>query len=134
MRPTKSCTSTISLVPTAYIAYRPSATILLVSPKRKLFPRARRLSDRPLSCIFTISLVSTEHIAYRFPAAVILVSPEPVDSPPTDHSPVPPPNPEPSLANPVESVPKSESEDFLDKLFKDKVKHHVSGPGVVDSA
>ena len=60
-------------------------------------------------------------------------SPEPVDSSPTDHSPVPPPNPEPSLANPVESGSKSETEDFLDKLIKGKIKRHISRPGVVDS-
>jgi hypothetical protein len=45
----------------------------------------------------------------------------------------PPPNSETSLAIPAESVSKSESEDFLDKLLKGKLKRHISGPGAVNS-
>jgi hypothetical protein len=57
-------------------------------------------------------------------------SPPGASPPSTDYSPS---NPEPSLANPApESLSKSKSEDFFDKLLKGKLKRHISDPSTVN--
>jgi len=44
----------------------------------------------------------------------------------------PPQSPEPKLANLAESASESESEDFLDKLLRGRIKRHISVPGAVN--